>query len=119
MHILRECKKYGCSLDSLHHFFRSLIIPFCTYGVSVLGFPSYHKFQKRAVSFGFVKKVSPVLSPLEVSDNRLWKSITSSTGGPLVDFLPPRKTRLLRNRGHSYVLPRISTERFKRLFNFI
>ena len=53
------------------------------------------------------------------------KSITTSTEGPLVDLLPPSKTRLLRNRGHSYVLPQIRTERFKRcfinrcLFNFI
>ena len=68
------------------------------------------KFQKRAVRFGFLKEVSPV-SLLEASDNKLWKSIITSTEGPLVYLLPPRKTRLLRNRGHSYVLPRIRTER--------
>ena len=50
-------------------------------------------------------RVSPVLSPLEASDNTLWTSITTSTEGPLVDLLPPSKTTLLRNRGHSYVLP--------------
>ena len=109
-----------------------MIIPISTYGISVWSVASYDKylpkidkFQKRAVRFGFVKQVSPVLSLLETSDNKLWESITTSTEGPLVDLLPPSKTRLLRNRGHSYVLPQIRTERFKRcfinrcLFNFI
>ena len=108
-----------------------LIIPIFTYGISKWGVASYgkclsktDKFQKRAVRFGFLKEVSPVLSLLEVSGNTLWKSLTTSTEGPLVD-LPPSKTRLLRNRGHSYVLPQIRAERFERwfinryLFNFI
>ena len=30
MHILRVCKKYGYSPDSLHHLFRSLIVPIFT-----------------------------------------------------------------------------------------
>ena len=44
---------------------------------------------------------SPVFSLLEASDDKLWKNITNSAEGPLVDLLPPCKTRLLRNRGHS------------------
>ena len=74
------------------------------------------KFQKRAVRLGLLKEVSPVLSLLDASDSKLWKSITSSTEAPLVDLLPPSKTRLLRNRDHSYVVPQIRTERFKRCF---
>ena len=75
------------------------------------------KFQKRAVRFGFLKEVSPVLSVLEASDNKLWKSITTSTEGLLFDLLPLSKTRLLRSRGRSYVvLPQIRTERFERCF---
>ena len=61
MHILQVCKKYGYSLDSLHHLFHSLIIPIFTYGISLWGVASYdkylskiYKFQKRAVSFGFL-----------------------------------------------------------------
>ena len=42
--------------------------------------------------FGLLKEVSPVLSLLEASDNKLWKTITTSTEGPLVDLLPPSKT---------------------------
>ena len=65
MHILRVCKKYGYSLDSLHHLFHSLIILIFSYGISVWGVASYDKhlskidkFQKRAVRFGFLKEVS-------------------------------------------------------------
>ena len=78
MHISRVCKKYGYSLDSLHHLFHSLIIPIFTYGISVWGVASYDKwlskidrFQKRAVRFGLFKEVLPVLSLLEASDNKL------------------------------------------------
>ena len=98
MHILRVCKKYGYVLDSLHHLFHSLIIPIFTYGILEWDVASYDKylskidkFQKRAVRFGFLKEVSPVLSLLEASDNKFWKSITTSTEGPLVDRLPPVK----------------------------
>ena len=43
MYILRVCKKYGYSLDSLHHLFHSLIIPIFTYGISVWDLASYDK----------------------------------------------------------------------------
>ena len=56
--ILQVCKKYGYSLDCLHHLFHSLIILIFTYGISVWGVASYDKylskidkFQKRAVRF--------------------------------------------------------------------
>ena len=78
MHISRVCKKYGYSLDSLHHLFHSLIIPIFTYGISVWGVASYDewlskidRFQKRAVRFGLLKEVLPLVSLLEVSDNKL------------------------------------------------
>lgn len=45
-----------------------------------------------------------MLSVLEASDDKFWKTVTDSAEGPLADLLPPCKTRLLRNRGHSYVL---------------
>ena len=55
----------------------------------------------------------PILSFVEASDNKLWKSVTNSTEGPLTDLLPPSKPRLLRNHGYSYVLLQIRTESFK------
>ena len=101
MHILRVCKKYGYSLDSLYLF----LLMASQYGVLQVMISMFLKFQKRAVRFGFLKAVKTVLSLLVASDK-----------GPLADILPPSKTRLLRNRGHSYVLPQIETERFKRSF---
>ena len=58
----------------------------------------------------------PILSLVEASDNKLWKSVTNSTEGPLTDLLPPSETRLVRNHGHSYALLQIRTERFKCCF---
>ena len=78
MHILRVCKKYGYSLNSLHHLFHSLIISLFPYGISVWGVASYDKylskidkFQKREVGFGFFKEAALILSLLEASDNKL------------------------------------------------
>ena len=82
IHILRVCKKYGYSLDFLHHLFHNLIIPLFTYGISVWGVASYDKylskignFQKREVGFGFFKEAAPILSLLEASDNKLRKAL--------------------------------------------
>ena len=131
IHILRVCKKPGYSLDFLQHLFHGLIIPIFTYGISVLSVSSYDKYLSKIDKFRKEQFVSGSLrfwfplSLLESSDNKLWKNITTSTEGPLVDLLPPSKTSLLRNRGHSYILYQIRTERFKRcfinrcLFNFI
>ena len=95
---LRLCKKYGFSIDSLQHLFRSLIIPLFTYGISVWSVASYDKylskvdkFQRRVVRFGFLKEATPILSLLEASDNKLWKNVTNSAEGPLVNLLPPSK----------------------------
>ena len=54
------------------------------------------KFQKRSVRFGFLKEATPIFSSLEASDDKLWKNVTDSAERPLVDLLPPCKTKLLR-----------------------
>ena len=58
-----------------------------------------------------------------ISD-KLWGKITDTQC--LKDLLPSERTdRLVRQRGHDYIIPRIRTERFKRsfvnrcIFNFI
>ena len=81
IHVLRMCKKYGYSLDSLDHLFHSLIIPLFTYGILVWGVARYDKylskigkFQGRVVRFGFIKGapgISSLLEP-EASDKKLW-----------------------------------------------
>ena len=47
---------------------------------------------------------------------KLWKSIIINPNHCLYDLLPPNRTRTLRGRGHNFILPRVSTERFKRIF---
>ena len=90
-HIM-SVEKYGYSLDSLHHLFRSLIVPILLmafqYGmllVMISIFPKQASFKKEQ----FVQVFLPILSLLEASDNRLWKSITTATEDPLVNILPP------------------------------
>ena len=61
MHILRVCKKYGYSLDSLHHFFHSLIIPLFTHGISVCGAASYDKHLSKIDKF-YLRKEQFILA---------------------------------------------------------
>ena len=62
---------------------------------------------------------------LNNKDRVLWKKITTDPNHALKTLLPPRRQLELRDRGHNYELPRVRTQRFKRvfvnrcLFNFI
>ena len=55
------------------------------------------------------------LECLSEKDRQLWEEITSPDN-PLHYLLPPTRDRVLRNRGHSFIIPRIRTERFKSIF---
>ena len=123
MYILRVCKKYGYSRDCLHYLFQSLIMSLFKYAISVWGCASYSKYlsridklQKRAVRFGYLRKITPVKELIETSDARLWENITNTPGNPLSHLLSPKRTRILRERGHEYIPPRVKTERFKNVF---
>ena len=67
----------------------------------------------------------PVIKVLENAYKKIWTRTTGFTDSPLADLLPHKRIRLLRSRGHAYVLPSFRTERFKRcsinrcLFNYI
>ena len=62
---------------------------------------------------------------LNNKDRVLWKKITTDLNHALKTLLPPRRQLELRDPGHNYELPRVRTQRFKRvfvnrcLFNFI
>ena len=62
---------------------------------------------------------------LNNKDRVLWKKITTDPNHALKTLLPPQRQLELRDRGHKYELPRVRTQRFKRvfvnrcLFNFI
>ena len=49
-----------------------------------------------------------------VSD--LFNRITSDTGYVLYNLLLPKRYRVLRERGHDFILPKVKTDRFKRAF---
>ena len=71
------------------------------------------KVQDRAVRFGYLKYTTPIKDLIKESDARLWADINSDSGNPLAFLLPTKRSRILRERGHPYILPKIKTERFK------
>ena len=46
----------------------------------------------------------------------MFDNLTSNLYNPLQDLLPERRKRLLRKRGHEFILPKVYTERFKNIF---
>ena len=83
------------------------------------------KFLKRAARLGYTTRSVSIKDVIKDRDMKLWKSIIINPNHCLYDLLPPKRTRTLRDRGHNFILPRVSTERFKRvfvnrcLFNFV
>ena len=73
------------------------------------------KFLNRAFKLGYTKVCYSVLNILSEKDRQLWEKI-KSPDNPLHHLLPPTRDRVLRNRGHSFIIPRIRTERFKSVF---
>ena len=57
MHILRVYKKYSYSLDSLHHFVHSVVVPLFTHGISVFGAASYDKHLSKIDKFHLRKEL--------------------------------------------------------------
>ena len=62
---------------------------------------------------------------IRIRDKQFWEKLSVEKNDPLKDLLPPQRKRVLRKRGHNYILASVKTERFKRsiinryLFNFI
>ena len=59
--------------------------------------------------------VCKLLNILSEKDRQLWEKI-KSPDNPLHHLLPPTRDRVLRNRCHSFIIPRIRTERFRSIF---
>ena len=74
------------------------------------------EFCKRAVRYGFTTHYMPKTERIRARDKQLWGKITRDLKYPLHSLLPPLKTRILRQRGRSFILPIKKTERFKRCF---
>jgi hypothetical protein len=60
--------------------------------------------------------VSDIVDILNNKDRDLWEKITTDPNHALQVLLPPSRQLESRNRGHEYELPRVRTERFKRVF---
>jgi hypothetical protein len=57
-----------------------------------------------------------IVDILNNKDRDLWEKITMDPNHALLVLLPPSHQLELRNRGQEYELPRVRTERFKRVF---
>ena len=102
--------------------FKSLILSIFTYAIEVWGGAFYNKylsridkFLNRAFKLGYTKVCYSVLNILSEKDRQLWEKI-KSPDNPHHHLLPPTRDRVLRNRGHSFIIPRIRTERFNSIF---
>ena len=124
MYILRVCKYYGYSISEVHQLFNSLIMPIFLYGIKVWGgayqskyIDRIDKFFKRAFRFGYISKCTSFQDVIKKKDIHLRDKVMSSYEHCLRELLPPTRNRTnLRNRGHSFILPHVKTERFKRCF---
>ena len=122
LYILRVCKYNGFSVDYLDLLFKSLILSIFTHAIEVWGGAFYNKylsridkFLNRAFKLGYTKVCYSVWNILSAKDRQLWEKIQSPDNA-LHHLLPPTRDRVLRNRGHSFIIPRIRTERFKSIF---
>ena len=132
LYMLRVCKYYDYSLEELSILFDSLITAFLMYGIEVWAsaynnkyLQKIDKFCKQAVRYGYTTHYIPIMERIRARDKQLWGKITKDLKYLLHSLLPPKKRRILRQRGHNFILPAVKTARFKRcfinrcLFNFI
>ena len=123
MYILRVCKSYGYSKNHLNKLFETLILSLFYYGIEVWGSALLKKyleridqFFRRAYRYGYVLKEYKMSELIEERDKTLFNKIVNDPDHVLYDLLPAKRLRVLRERGHPFILPKIKTERFKRTF---
>ena len=123
MYILRVCRWYGYTKENLNILFESLILSLFYYGIEVWGsalqnkyLQRIDKFFRRAYKFGYTLKEYNISHLVEERDKSLFAKIVIDSDHIFYDLLPKRKSRFLRERQHSFILPKIKTERFKRSF---
>ena len=121
--MLRVCKFYGYSQDQLNKLFDSLVLSLSAYCLEVWGsackkyLDRIDNFCKRAYRYGYTAKADFEISTLiEERDKLLFNKVTTTKDHPLQDLLPPKRSRMLRKRGHEFQLPQIRTERCKNSF---
>ena len=112
----------GYAKDQLNNLFNSLVMSVFLYGIEVWGAAYQRKyldridrFLKRAHWFGFVTKKTTILDLIKDRDSKLFKNVIRDDH-ILHDLLPPKRKRVLRERKHDFIFPRVKTERFKQSF---
>ena len=105
----------------LNILFESLILSLFYYGIEVWGsaiqnkyLQRIDKFFRRAYKFGYTLKEYKISHLVEKRDKSLFAKIVNDSDHILYDLLPEKKSRFLREREHSFILPKMKTERFKR-----
>ena len=89
----------------------------CAYDTKYLG--QIDNFFRRAYKFRYTSKQYKINEIIVERDRKMWVNITGNSSHPLNVLLPMMRSRSLsslRSHGHNYVLPKVSTERFKRIF---
>ena len=123
LYILRVCKFYGYSQDQLNKLFDSLILSLFAYGLEVWGsagkkyLDRIDNFCKRAHRYGYTAKADFEISSLiEETNFCSIRSLRRKIILLIQDLLPPKRSRILRKRGHEFQLPQIRPERYKNSF---
>ena len=123
LYTLRVCKYCGYLLEELSILFDSLITSFFMCGIEVWASAYNNKyllqldeFCKRAVRYGYTTYYIPIMERIRAGEKAVVRQNNKRPKHPLHSLLPPLKTRILRQRGHNFMLPVVKTERFKRCF---
>jgi hypothetical protein len=74
------------------------------------------KFLRRAYRFVYTLKEYKISRLVEEKDKALFAKIVEDPDHALHNQLPEKRSRTLRNRKRSFILPMIKTERLKRSF---
>ena len=132
MYILRVCRFYCYSKDQLSKLFDSLVMSLFYYGIEIWGSALQIKYLERIDRFfrrahrryGYTSKIIKMSCLIEDRNRILFEKIINDPEHVLYELLPPKRLRVLRERDHAFILPKVRTERYKQsflnrcLFNF-
>ena len=114
MYIVRVCRLYSYTKENLNILFESLTILLFYHGIEVSGsaiqnkyLQRIDKFFRRAYKFGYTLKEYKISHLVEERDKLLFAKIVNDSDHILYDLLPEKKSRFLREREHSFILPKI------------
>ena len=94
LYILRICKHYDYSVQELTILFESLILSLFKYTIKIWACAYCNKylfqidrFCKRAVRYGYTKKVMHITALIRIRDRQFWEKISVDKNHPVYIFL--------------------------------